>query len=111
MDCENCRCGEDMKVVIAKPFVKWAGGKTQLLTEIREKYPFGRGLGITKYAEPFVGGGNTRTGLIFEGKTDWFKKPEYKDVLDYIHSVKCHYYFEYIPLYKLGLPLPSEGSQ
>ena len=22
---------------------------------------------------------------------DWFKKPEYKDVLDYIHSMNCHY--------------------
>lgn len=37
---------------------------------------------------------------------DWFKKPEYKDVLDYIISVRCHYYFNYIPLEKLGLPVP-----
>jgi hypothetical protein len=37
---------------------------------------------------------------------DWFKKPEYKDVLDYIQSVRCQYYFEYIPLQKLGLPVP-----
>ena len=29
---------------------------------------------------------------------DWFKKPEYKDVLTYIHSVGCDYYFNYIPL-------------
>jgi len=35
---------------------------------------------------------------------DWFKKPEYKDVLDYVISVRCHYYFNYIPLEKLGLP-------
>ena len=34
---------------------------------------------------------------------DWFKKPEYKDVLDYIISVDCSYYFNYIPLEKLGL--------
>ena len=34
---------------------------------------------------------------------DWFKKPEYKDVLDYIISVGCSYYFNYIPLEKLGL--------
>jgi hypothetical protein len=39
--------------------------------------------------------------------SDWFKKPEYKDVLDYIHSVRCQYYFEYIPLEKLGLPVPA----
>ena len=38
----------------------------------------------------------------------WFTKPRYKDVLDYIHSVNCHYYFEYIPLTKLGLPIPKD---
>ncbi|GHU60030.1 hypothetical protein AGMMS49975_28530 [Clostridia bacterium] len=38
---------------------------------------------------------------------DWFRKPEYKDVLDYIISVGCHFYFEYIPLTKLGLPIPE----
>ena len=38
--------------------------------------------------------------------SDWFRKPEYKDVLDYIISVGCHYYFEYLPLQKLGLPVP-----
>lgn len=37
---------------------------------------------------------------------DWFKKPEYKDVLDYIISVGCSFYFEYIPLTQLGLPVP-----
>ena len=39
--------------------------------------------------------------------SDWFRKPEYKDVLDYIHSVYCYYFFEYIPLVKLGLPMPD----
>ncbi len=38
-----------------KPFLKWVGGKTQLLPEIRKFYPFNSK--ITKYAEPFVGGG------------------------------------------------------
>ena len=28
---------------------------------------------------------------------DWFKKPEYKDVLNYIHSVNCHYKFNELP--------------
>ena len=37
--------------------------------------------------------------------SDWFKKPEYKDVLDYIISVGCSYYFNYIPLDKLNLPV------
>ncbi|MDR1691519.1 MAG: hypothetical protein LBR35_01620 [Rickettsiales bacterium] len=36
---------------------------------------------------------------------DWFRKPEYKDVLDYIVSVGCSYYFEYIPLSKFNLPV------
>lgn len=39
--------------------------------------------------------------------SDWFRKPQYKDVLDYIHSVHCYYFFEYIPLVKLGLPVPE----
>ncbi len=39
---------------------------------------------------------------------DWFRKEQYKDVLNYIHSVGCDYYFEYIPLQRLGLPVPTE---
>ena len=39
-----------------KPFLKWAGGKGQLLPEIEKYYPFGDRR-IKKYAEPFVGGG------------------------------------------------------
>ena len=36
-----------------KPFLKWAGGKTQMLKEILPKVPTSYG----KYIEPFVGGG------------------------------------------------------
>ena len=39
-----------------RPFLKWAGGKGQLLAEIARYYPFGAGT-INKYAEPFIGGG------------------------------------------------------
>lgn len=40
---------------LAKPFLKWAGGKSQLLYEIRKYYPFNEE--INKYCEPFVGAG------------------------------------------------------
>jgi hypothetical protein len=39
--------------------------------------------------------------------SDWFRVPAYKDVLDYIISVGCQYYFKYLPLQKLGLPVPE----
>ena len=41
----------------AAQFIKWAGGKAQILDEIRAKYPAALGTSIYKYAEPFVGGG------------------------------------------------------
>lgn len=42
----------------AKPFIKWVGGKTQLLDEIERKLPtdFAERKNLT-YIEPFVGGG------------------------------------------------------
>lgn len=43
--------------------------------------------------------------------SSWFKDSKYKDVLDYIISVNCHYYFEYIPLTKLGLPVPPNYEE
>lgn len=39
--------------MLAHPFIKWVGGKSQLLDEIRTRYPNR----IEKYCEPFVGGG------------------------------------------------------
>jgi hypothetical protein len=39
--------------------------------------------------------------------SDWFRQPCYKDTLDYVISVGCQYYFQYIPLQKLGLPVPT----
>jgi DNA adenine methylase len=47
-----------MKKTTAKPFVKWVGGKTQLLDEVRKMLPinFRDREGVT-YVEPFVGGG------------------------------------------------------
>lgn len=43
---------------IVKPFVKWAGGKGSLLPQLKNFYPFELdNETITKYVEPFVGGG------------------------------------------------------
>lgn len=47
------------KIVNAKPFLKWAGGKTQLLEELDKRLPkklIEEGA-IENYVEPFVGGG------------------------------------------------------
>jgi len=41
---------------ITKPFLKWVGGKGQLITQIESYYPF-NDKRICKYCEPFVGGG------------------------------------------------------
>jgi DNA adenine methylase len=45
-------------VPAARPFLKWAGGKTQLLNEFNKRLPDGiGGTKVTKYVEPFIGGG------------------------------------------------------
>jgi hypothetical protein len=38
---------------------------------------------------------------------DWFRKTEYQDTLDYIIHMNCRYYFEYLPLNEIGLPVPN----
>jgi len=35
---------------------------------------------------------------------DWFKQSRYRDVLNYIESVKCKFFFETLPLKVVGLP-------
>jgi DNA adenine methylase len=43
--------------MIAKPFVKWAGGKTQLIDQIKDQLPDVVFRDKFTYIEPFVGGG------------------------------------------------------
>ena len=45
-------------MTLARPFIKWVGGKTQLLNEVRKSLPrdFASRQHVT-YVEPFVGGG------------------------------------------------------
>ena len=45
-------------------------------------------------------------GLIMEYYyllNDWFDKPVYKDVFDYIKEVECKFFIDFIPFYELGL--------
>lgn len=48
---------EKSKTVTLKPFVKWVGGKSQLVEQIEKMLPTGGEKTLTKYAEPMVGGG------------------------------------------------------
>lgn len=48
------------------PFIKWAGGKGQLLDVLKANLPTEMGRTITKYAEPFVGGGALLFALLNE---------------------------------------------
>jgi hypothetical protein len=34
---------------------------------------------------------------------DWFAKPDYRNVLEYVKEVGCHYFFNEIPLKTIGL--------
>ncbi len=45
------------KPALPRPFLKWAGGKGRSLPQISAHYPRFLGGAITRYAEPFVGGG------------------------------------------------------
>ena len=49
---------KDIRVV--KPFLKWVGGKTQILNEVLKRFP----TTIHDYYEPFVGGGSVLLGLL-----------------------------------------------
>src|SRR5215467_5512242 len=49
---------------MAKPVLKWAGGKSQLLAELTLKVPITRGT----YFEPFIGGGAPFFSFAEEGR-------------------------------------------
>ena len=64
-----------------KPFLKWAGGKTQLLPEIRNRF-----IKSKKYCEPFIGGG----AVLF----DLLENNEFDDI--YISDVNRELCYTYI---------------
>lgn len=90
-----------------KPFLKWAGGKGQLIKEIEKYYPFGTT--ITKYAEPFVGGGAVlfdilnkhKVSEIYISDTNAELINAYKivrDKIDELIELLQTYQSEYVPL-------------
>lgn len=48
---------EKEHIVSLKPFVKWVGGKSQLINELEKMLPADGEKILTKYCEPMVGGG------------------------------------------------------
>ncbi len=38
---------------------------------------------------------------------DWFREDKYRDTLNYIIEMNCKYYFEFLPLHEIGLPIPE----
>ena len=63
------------QVINAKPFLKWAGGKTQILSELELRLPLHikkSGI-IDRYIEPFIGGG----AFFFLLKRDYRIKKSY----------------------------------
>ena len=76
--------------ISARPLLKWAGGKTQLLKDILPKIPNTYG----QYIEPFVGGGalffalNPTNGVIADSNPELINM--YKQVAEHIDEVILH---------------------
>ena len=98
-----------MRNVQLGPFVKWAGGKSQLIPELEKRLPRGFGSSIKKYAEPFVGGG----ALLFHVLSHYDIKEVYindlntelictynmiRDNVDALIDMLAKYQTEYVPL-------------
>lgn len=83
------------KPIQAKPILKWAGGKTQMLGDLLPKVPASYG----RYIEPFLGGGAMFFALHPENAVIADSNPElinmYREVADHVNDV-----IQYLKLYE-----------
>ena len=78
IDIEHGAGRFSMKNSVAKPFLKWAGGKTQLIPEIERTLPSALTSGEFIYIEPFVGSGAILFWML--GKYPTLKKAVINDI-------------------------------
>lgn len=80
----------DKVITPAKPILKWAGGKKQLLSDILPRVPTNYG----RYIEPFLGGGALFFALHPENSIIADSNPElinmYRQVADHVDQVISH---------------------
>ena len=73
-----------------KPFVKWVGGKTQLLSQIEERLP----ASFIDYYEPFVGGGALYCNIEVKNSTINDMNPNlvnvYRQIRDNLSELQLH---------------------
>ena len=78
---------KEISSVIAKPILKWAGGKTQLLNDLLPKIP----ASYNHYIEPFFGGGALFFALLPENAIIADSNPElinmYRQVAHHVDDV------------------------
>ena len=67
---ENFSLFEKEEKYECKPFIKWVGGKGQLIPEISKLYPVKLGKTINKYAEIFIGGGAVLFDILSKYRLD-----------------------------------------
>lgn len=90
------------KYVAIKPFLKWAGGKTQLLPELNKYAP----KSFNKYIEPFIGGGamffnlNPNKSIIADSNEELIityrqVKTDVNGVIEHLRAFEHSEYFYY----------------
>jgi len=93
------------EIINAKPFLKWAGGKNQLLKEFDQRLPkhVKKKKTVDSYIEPFVGGGamfffmkssyNVKKSFIFDVNRELILayqtiKADYKNLIDKLLEIE-----------------------